>query len=326
MEFKILYAISDSPESVETCRRFLEACLHKNYKIKIAAYYNVNMPFFIDWNLNSLKPIFGHKTFDNDNLRIYYDQIKAYSPDLIITDIEEYTSYIATQMNIPIWNVSSLFSYLMINKTRNNLNKISNYYKSIIDNHIINNKITLFKSNSDKNIAYTYLCDYSGNYTLKEEYDIVRPYHYTGSYNRACEYNITSAAEKMQAINFIKNYNDCVLFMKNDEDRYSGLFIKNYYTSSDYACNIHNSKYIVSDADINYIADAFYNNKYSFIFTNHKSINSIINGQLAQYLDMATCLYNDKKIDMQNFTLKVKPSINNKYVFLHEKIDQEFSL
>jgi hypothetical protein len=46
-------------------------------------------------------------SLDNHILKIYADQVRFYKPDLIISDLEFYTSYIGLNSDIPVWQYSA---------------------------------------------------------------------------------------------------------------------------------------------------------------------------------------------------------------------------
>lgn len=326
MTLKILYALSDNSESVEICRRFLEATSEKNYIIKIAAYYNHSMPFFVDWNLEACDKFYGRRSlsFDNENLRIYFNQVKNFNPDLIICDLEKYTTYIASVFDFKIWQVSSIFQHRAL---KNKL-PIRKYYTDSfnrifsLENRSITNAI--IRSN-DTNFAYTYLGDYSGDINLDPSYNLIRPYFYLGQKSTPCKHNSVLTTENIKAINFAKNYSDAVVFSKFNED-YNNLIVKNYYNSSDYSCNVYNANYTIGDGDINFLADSFYNRKFSFLFPNFNNLNNIINSFSAQYFNLGKVLFKSNKINIENIIKNFNLKINDRYCFLHEKIDKEFNI
>ena len=92
---KILYAASDSYSAKIRMMRFLR-CIDGKYNVKVAAYKKSGILDIVDWTLDSIKDVASLKyRFDSDNLAVYYNQVKQFKPDLIISDLEPYTSYIA---------------------------------------------------------------------------------------------------------------------------------------------------------------------------------------------------------------------------------------
>ena len=292
MTVRILYALSDNAESIEICRRFLEATTDKNFKIKIAAYCKNSMPFHVDWNLEACEKFYGKRAFSahNENLKIYFEQLKLFNPNLIICDLEKYTTYIADILNIKIWQVSPVFLHLAT-KLRLNIRK---YYGESFEDAFAPENI----NKNSINMAYTYLCDYDSN-SLIHDYPVIRPYFYIGKESIPCKHNALANTDELKAINFTKKYNDSVVFTKNNED-YNDIIVKNYYTSSDYACNVYNCNFTVGDGDINFLADAFYNNKFSFVFPKFDNVSNIINSFAAQHHSLSKVLFNSNKIDIDD--------------------------
>ena len=89
------------------------------HQIKIAA-YKISTPkdINIDWTLDALLNIYRPNllSLNNDNLGIYFEQIKNYAPDLVISDLEYFTSYLASLMNVPLWQCSSSLINLCLNE------------------------------------------------------------------------------------------------------------------------------------------------------------------------------------------------------------------
>ncbi len=70
-------------------------------------------------------------SFNNSNFKLYSKEIDQFKPELIISDLDIYTSYIGINNNIPTWQVSSLLLYHAIEiKSRENIWK---YYSSLFE-------------------------------------------------------------------------------------------------------------------------------------------------------------------------------------------------
>ena len=104
---KILYAANNNYSSRFQLFRFLEN-FSNNHTLKISAYQkscppNVNIDFTLD-------PLLHYEDFDtitikdNENFWIYFNLIKNFSPDIIISDLEVYTNFVAQKLNIPYIN------------------------------------------------------------------------------------------------------------------------------------------------------------------------------------------------------------------------------
>jgi hypothetical protein len=129
-KIKILYAAGNTSNSKIQLSRFLKAIADKPYTIKVAAYKNSSPSIHIDWTLDYLLNIFdnNHINLNNDSFRIYLDQIKLYNPDLIISDLEYFTSYAANLLDITLWQCSSsIINFALDKKQKYNMGIFKNY-------------------------------------------------------------------------------------------------------------------------------------------------------------------------------------------------------
>src|SRR5271166_1958276 len=128
---KILYAAQNNQNARIQLSRFLEAMQGSNHQIKVAAYKrsspkNVSIDWTLDALLNFCQP--EVLSLNNDNLVIYFEQVKSYSPDLIISDLEYFTSFVANEMNVPLWQCSSsLINFAITKRDKYDLG-LSKYY------------------------------------------------------------------------------------------------------------------------------------------------------------------------------------------------------
>src|SRR5208283_2605196 len=84
---KILYAAGNNTNASLQLARFMQAM--PGHHIKVAAYQKSSPKGMnVDWTLDCLLNIFTGQIAENDNLKIYYDQIQYFAPDLIISDLE----------------------------------------------------------------------------------------------------------------------------------------------------------------------------------------------------------------------------------------------
>jgi hypothetical protein len=127
---KILYAASENENAKIQLSRFLKAIEGKPHTIKVAAYKKSSPKVNIDWTLDCLKNIFKPDlvSLDNDNLSIYFEQVKYYKPDLIISDLEPYTSHVANLLGITLWQCSSsMVNFALTNDYKYNLGVFKRY-------------------------------------------------------------------------------------------------------------------------------------------------------------------------------------------------------
>jgi len=170
---KILYAANDCNSSYYTLKRFIDT-YSKYYEIKIAAYSKSIKNLNVNWNLDALLDFRGKSDsilFKNSNYALYIREIKRFAPDLIISDLEIYTSYAALELGLPVWQVSPLLLYYGI-KHKSNLYK---YYSGLLKDIDKKQYINYIINNSDKRLILSHLGDLKTNPQLKDGFEWVRP-------------------------------------------------------------------------------------------------------------------------------------------------------
>lgn len=171
---KILYAANNSNSSYYTLKRFVET-YSKYYTIKTAGYSKSIKDLDVNWTLDALLDFRGKSTsisFKNSNFALYNREIRRFAPDLIISDVEPYTSYIGLELGIPVWQVSPLLLYYGVNHKTNLYKYYSGTFAKDTDK---NQYITYIIKNSDKRLILSHLGDLSNSPRLKESYEWVRP-------------------------------------------------------------------------------------------------------------------------------------------------------
>ena len=327
---KILYALSNNHGSKVQLERFLKAVKGKPYHIKIAAYrksipHNVN----VDWCLDCLYNIFDSGYIGNydviQNFEIYYQQIKSFNPDLIISDFEHFTSYIAKVLNRPLWQCSSLLlNYSLSEKDKYNCGLYKNIY-------YLNRTWTAgpgynlnIIDNSDYNFVCSHLGDAKTDLTIKNRFEWIRPYYNIGTRSKICQHNIAAATVQFNKniINLIKRYKDSVLFSPDYFQQYLNIIMKELRNDDEYCMNVHNSNIFVCGGQANFLADAYYNGKYSLIMTDFNDRECIVNASLSEYFKLGRVVF-DPMEDINKY-MENKPDVifNDKIKFLHEKIEE----
>jgi len=183
---KILYAANNYTSSFYSLKRFVDT-YSKFYQIRTAAYSKSIQNINVNWTLDCLldfKNKYQNISFKNSNFDLYLREIKRFNPDLIISDIEIYTSYAGIKLNIPVWQVSPLLLYYAID-TKHNLYK---YYSGVINKDSDKQKYIIYIiNNSIKKLIPSHLGDLNSKPILKEEYEWIRPnYNYNLSVPMSC--------------------------------------------------------------------------------------------------------------------------------------------
>jgi hypothetical protein len=322
---KILYAAGNTINSRIQLARFYKEMQNVPCILKIAAYKKSspkNIP--IDWTLDCLQNLFkiSKPSLDNDNFNIYYDQVKAYSPDLIISDIEYYTSHIAYSLNINIWQCSSYLISQGLEHAYKNNTGINSKYSFIFKDRP---NISHILYNSDINFVYSHFGDIKSPPKLKNKFEWIRPYSAVGKKSIFCKHNIISATlnNNKKIIEAIKSYPDSISFTNFPYESYINPTIKNINNEDEYFCNLQNSNLMLCEGQTSFLADAYYNGKHSAVIINFKDEESVVNSAISKKQGLSSIIdYDTSKL---NNLIGLNQEVNfNNIKYLHEKIQQIF--
>lgn len=171
---RILYAADNRKTSFYTLKRFLDT-YNKYYDIKVAAYSKSVGNLNANWNLDALLDFSGKSkgvTFKNSNFPLYVREVKRFSPNLIISDVELYSSYVGLELGLPVWQVSPLLLYYGV-PDKGSLYK---YYSGVLSKDVDRNKfINYIIGNSDKRLILSHIGDLSDRPEINSTYEWVRP-------------------------------------------------------------------------------------------------------------------------------------------------------
>lgn len=321
---KILYAASHNQNARVQLSRFLRAMEGSKHQIKIAAYKKSSPKGInIDWTLDSLLNIYRPDllSLHSDNLLIYLEQVKSYAPDLIISDLEYFTSCVANDLNIPLWQCSSsLINFALIRNEKYNLGLFKYHAHALNRDTIHSQRMVNVLDNSNKNFVYSHYGDMLDPPTLLDGFEWIRPYHQTAKNYVPCEHFITAAFsvpdKKLMA--FLKKYPDSVVFIDDPFERYQNLQVKDIRIEDEYYCNLKNSAFYVCQGQTSFLADAFYNGKHALVFPDHEDAESLTNSQLAQKIGIGTIMnYSDDLPDLS----EIEPVYSSSIKYLHEHIE-----
>lgn len=325
---KILYAAGNNINARIQLARFLKAIEGKPFIIKIAAYkqsspYNVNIDWTLDCLLNMFKP--EHISLnDNENFTTYFEQIKYYNPDIIISDLEYFTSYIANFLDITLWQCSSLLiNHAVNNDYKYNLGLFKNYSFLLNRNPVHVQRIINTIDNSNYNLVYSHFGDTINPPILKNNYEWVRPYHGVGKNYKPCCHNMIASmtTNNKNILNILKKYPDSVSFSDIPDEFYKNVTMKGTGNQEEYFCNIKNSSLFLCEGQTSFLADAFYNQKHSVILTNFKETECITNSIFSTHLNLSTIIYHDE--DLNKFHDKtITVNYNNDIKFLHQRLEE----
>lgn len=311
---KILYAANDNYHSKLQLERFIQNIDHKKYNIKYAGYKD-NLPNYeIDFTLNFLLKDNKYLFKNNRCLDLYQKEIESFGPDLIISDMELYTSIIANKLKIKLWNVSNqLFNFGIYHLYKNYIN-FHKYY-SLFSKDV--NYIKIYNSvidGAENNYIYSHFGDMVDAPVIDNKYKWIRPYYVKSNISIPCKHDYVAVDnDKKDIINYIKTKRDSVLFTICKDVNYKELITKSIFDIDEYSCNMVNSEYFVCDANPTYLADSFYNNKKTIIIPDLSQKDNLFN-----YL-----IYKN----IYNYTTEkeiihpLQVDIKNEIKYLHQEIE-----
>lgn len=324
---KILYAASENENAKIQLARFMQAMEGKPFTIKVAAYKKSSPLIHIDWTLDCLKNIFkpDYVTLDNDNFVTYYDQVKYYKPDLIISDLEYYTSYIASVLGIPLWQCSSsLVNFALTNDYKYNLGIFKRYAYLFNKNPLHVQRMLNIMDNSNRIFLYSHLGDCQNPPEIKEGFEWVRPYHQVGKNSVLCKHNVVAGTlgNNKKILSLLKQYSDSVCFTEFMGESYENPRLKDISDQDEFTCNLRNSNLFVCEGQTSFLADAFYNNKHSVVLTNFEDPECVINSTISERLKLSTSIYQTSANLHPMMHLEVSSNLNSQVKFLHERIEE----
>lgn len=288
---KILYAAGNNAGSKIQLWRFFQIMKDSPYQIKYAAHTKSSPNINIDWTLDALldpsKP--ESLSLETDNVHIYYEQIKNYNPDLVISDLDYFTSYIANILNITLWQCSSLLmNFAITHKSKYNAG-LSNQYIHLLKQDSDNyQKIINIIHNSNENYVYSHFGDADNPPKLKDGFNWIRPYHIVGKPNKPCEHSaIAALLNNNNKIISALNKQDSVVFSEFPYEYHNNITMKSIWNSTDYYCNIYNSPLYMCEGYMSFLADGFYNGKKSVLIPNYNDLECITSSLYSNHLGLS---------------------------------------
>lgn len=322
--FKILYAASNNQNAKVQLSRFLK-CVSPAIQIKVAA-YKLSSPknVSIDWTLDCLLNIYKPDLIsaNNDNLNTYYEQIKSYNPDLIISDLEYFTSHIANVLDITLWQCSSsLINFALTKNEKYNLGLFKHHAYSLNRDPLHTQRTINLIDNSNCNFVYSHYGDTELSPTLLENFEWIRPYHQIAKEYIPCQHYLTAglSSNNKKILEVLKQYPDTVAFMEFQHERHQNVLVKDIRIEDEYFCNLKNSNLFICEGQTSFLADAFYNGKYSLIYPDYEDAESIINSSLSEHLKLGKVISYTT-----NLTDYIDSSVyycDNHIPYLHEKVN-----
>lgn len=322
MQLKILYATGENSNGRIALSRFMKAVQDTPHIIKIAAFKKSSPKnMSIDWTLNCLHNIFDPKIdmLDNEYFITYYEQVKSFNPDLIISDLEYFTSYIGNILNTTVWQCSSsMLNFALPHSEKYNTGLAKYIHLLKYDN---NQKIVNILENSNYNFVYSHFGDLQNRPKLKDNFKWVRPYHVAGKKYIPCQHNVVAGllSNNKQILSLLKKYPDSVVFTEFYKEQYSHLALKDIGDYDEYACNLRNCCFFVCEGQTSFLADAFYNNKQAVVLPDFYDVECVINSIFSEKLKLSKTMYGNE-IQLEG-SEDISHSYRDDVKFLHEHLE-----
>lgn len=315
---RIFYAAGNRLGSFYQLKRFINSVKHKNYEIKVSAFKkslgDIDAEYMLDALLNFTNP--NALISFNGNYIYYLNEIKRFNPDLIISDFEIYTSIIACELKIKLWQFSPInLYYALDDKTKQNLN-IHKFYSHLIE---ADRKKAEYLSQvfnySNRKFALSHLCDCENRPNLIKNYEWSRPSFVLGSNTNNFNYTIILANSNKNILNDFKDKNS-ILFSPFKYEIYNKMIVEDINNELEYKNSIDNCKFFISDGTASFLADAFYNQKYCFSIPRYNDIETIISSYMNEFYSIGKINYDDNLIKNVNIT------IDNNVKFISEYLEE----
>jgi uncharacterized protein (TIGR00661 family) len=324
---KILYAASNNQNAKIQLSRFLDE-VGTSHQIKIAAYKKSSpKDVHIDWTLDALLNIYRPDllTLHNDNLNIYYEQVKSFEPDVVISDLEYFTSYIANDLNITMVQCSSsLINYALSRGEKYNLGLFKFHAHSLNRDAVLTQKMVNIIDNSNCNFVYSHYGDVEQPPKLREGFEWVRPYHQVAKDYIPCQHFITAglSGSNKRVLDVLKRYPDSVVFMEDCHEQHANLLVKDIRIADEYYCNLRNSAVFVCQGQASFLADAFYNGKFSVIYPDYEDVESITHSHLADKAETGRVTTYEEDLADLVADHNIQPNYSESVKYLHERIEE----
>ena len=315
---RILYAASNRIGSFFQLKRFLDrfSSLHT---VKVAAYKSSSGNLNIDYTLDSLINFTSASdtiSFNNENYKKYGSFVRSFKPDLIISDLEIYTSTLAIENKIKIYQVSPILIYYATpNEVKYNLGIYKNSPYLFNKTKIKNDYINFILNNSDKNIVLSHFCDVENIFELKDKFVWCRPDYVLVDDNKI-EYDFLSASieNNKKILNLLDNKKS-VIFSSFYYEQFDNIKMKNILNDKEYPEYLSRSKSVICNGESDILSDAFYNMKPVCIAPQQNDMESIVMSKYTEYYRLGKV----SDINLDDIKINIKLNENVKSLSAHIK-------
>jgi hypothetical protein len=122
-----------------------------------------------------------------------------------------------------------------------------------------------------------------------------------------------------QILGAMKKFTDSVAFIDSVLEIYPNPQVKDIRNQEEYFCNLKNSPLFLCQGQTSFLADAFYNGKYSLIYPDYQDAEAVLNSCISQYLGLGKII--DLTYDFNTHNNEIIPLYNENIKYLHECIE-----
>jgi hypothetical protein len=317
---KILYAAGKFSSSKIQLQRFLE--FNSGHQLKIAGFRFMNLD--LDYTLDACENPSAANTFtQNGCFTFYKKQVKDFDPDLIISDMEVFTTQIAKQIYKPLWHYSNALLTFGLSKSDNfDVGKCSAYLQSFYRNHWVKERLRKMTLMTNMNLVPSHFGDFG--LTLKKGFYWSRPYHKLAT-KELPTVPFVAATEKANKpmFYFLKQQDSAALLSPTTEIHDFRIINPTTVNSGNL---IAASKIFVCDGNPYHAADAFYNNKFSVYFCDmaHTDSVELYSSLVGQRHFLGKLYHNPDRIEPDIHWNKsaFSTSQNPNICYVHEEIER----
>lgn len=172
---RILYVAGNREGSYYQLKRYLPLFLASKHTFQIAGYKSsvkeLNADYCLDSLLSFTRPNEGINF--NGNFSYYSKEVSKFSPDLVISDFDIYSSILAVEKNIPLWQVSPGLLYYSLPAPMKEKTGISMFNKRFVGKN--RTYIDNILNNSTRKMILSHLCDIADYPKISSGFEFCRP-------------------------------------------------------------------------------------------------------------------------------------------------------
>lgn len=343
---KILYSINKGFDSYLQLYRFLQY-VPNSIEVRVAGYHSSLNDISADYTIDALFDFYGKIRTGTIFSRIcqrFIDEIATYQPDLIINDLDFFTSYAAVELDIPYWLVSPFLFYFAASKALKDRLAVGQQYRYILSRQKNFHRYAFQMENAERRLITSYLGDVAMGPEPSLGFEWVRPYYVDTSQIGALQNSkFDGQTEPKSHPGFLGMFSRLDkplvrqiqllggeleyprIYSPNSFETFKGLEHRDIHDLS-YAEDLRRSYLCFNSGETSFVSDAFYSGKFSLAFPNLESAEAVVNSHAIEYFGIGEKLRTRMSYEQINtlasryspFTIRW----NNEVKQLHEYLEE----